>query len=183
MIQSDFEAFSEIVLGFAELKGKVLSKAGIKLYWNSMQHWSIEDFRRAANQLVRTCAWVPSPKEFEDLRKAAFPTGAEAWDMARKASGSCRELTRAGAFFGKGGTCGDELIDRAVAGIGGYAVIAMSTIEQMPFLEKRFCEHYKMLMDVEGTREALPQLMSTSKRQLKGPASIQSLLTREPYKP
>ena len=69
----DRKAFCEIVLGFAELKGKQLSAAAIELYWRSMQHWPLEDFRAAAQQLLRTCEFMPTPKDFEDLRRASKP--------------------------------------------------------------------------------------------------------------
>ena len=154
MRPQDRQPFLEIVLGFAELKGRTLSVPALELYWRAMRHWSIEDFKAAADQLLRTCKWMPEPKDFEDLRKAARPTAGEAWERARKASGTaivCGQVTH-------NGSCGDALIDRAVRAIGGYGVIAMSETSKLPFLERRFAEHYESIQDADEVREALPQI-------------------------
>jgi hypothetical protein len=173
MLESDYDAFYEVIAGFAELKGKELSLAAIKLYWGAMRHWDIADFRQAAEHLLRTCTFMPTPKDFENLRKAGRPTAAEAWERARRACGSaiqCGQVTH-------NGTCGDELIDRAVRGIGGYGVIAMTDTEKLPFLERRFAEHYDDLQDAEDTREAVPVITAPqTNRTLRGPVSARDLL-------
>jgi hypothetical protein len=160
--------FLEIVVGFAELKGKQLSAPALELYWRSMQLWPLEDFRAAAELLVRTFDWMPTPKHFEDLRKAGRPTVGEAWERARKACGSaiqCGQLTH-------NGTCGDELIDRAVRAIGGYGAIAMCEREKLPFLERRFCEHYDAMQDADDVREAVPQIATDNRPRLQGPRRL-----------
>src|SRR6186713_1042196 len=53
------------------------------------------------------------------------------------------------------GTCGDELIDRAVRAIGGYGVIAMCDRDKLAFLERRFAEHYADIESVDDVREAV----------------------------
>ena len=154
MTPDDRKAFAEVVIGFAELKGRKLSSASIELYWRSLQHWPIAAFRSAAEQLVRTCEFMPSPFHFEQLRKAGRPTPGEAWERARRASGTaiqCGQLTH-------NGTCGDELIDRAVRAIGGYGVIAMTDTDKLSFLERRFAEHYDAIRDADDIREAVPQI-------------------------
>jgi hypothetical protein len=154
MKKSDRADFAEIVLGFAELKGRSLSAPAIELYWRAMQSWSIEEFRAAAAQLLTTCEWMPTPKEFADLRKAGRDTAGEAWARARAACGTCRS----GGHYGSGGTCGDEFIDRVVRAIGGYRAIALSEIDKLHFLERRFAEHFETMRDAQEVREALPQI-------------------------
>lgn len=158
MTPQDRKAFLEVVIGFAELKGKQLSAPGLELYWHAMQHWSMEEFRAAANHLIRTCEFMPTPKDFEDLRKASRPVPAEAWIKARGAIRSCYQITAAGAVYGTGGTCGDPLIDRAVHAIGGYAAIAQCETDKLHFLERRFTEAYEAMEDAQEVRKALPQL-------------------------
>ena len=154
MTPDDRKAFAEVVIGFAELKGRKLSSASIELYWRSLQHWPIAAFRSAAEQLIRTCEFMPGPKDFEDLRKAGRPTPGEAWERARRASGTAIQCGR----ITQNGTCGDELIDRAARAIGGYGVIAMTDTDKLPFLERRFAEHYDTIRDADDTREAVPQI-------------------------
>lgn len=154
MTPGDYDRFCEVVMGFAELKGRQLSPAAIELYWRSLQHWPIGDFMAAAEQLVRTSKWMPGPEDFENLRKAGKPLPGEAWERARRASGTaiqCGQVTH-------NGSCGDELIDRAVRAIGGYGVIAMCETTKLPFLEKRFAEHYESMRETDSVREALPQI-------------------------
>jgi hypothetical protein len=175
MIPADYDRFCEVVIGFAELKGKSLSSPAIELYWRAMQNWSLEDFMSAAEQLLRTSDWMPTPKEFEDLRKAGRPTAGEAFERARQACGSaiqCGQVTH-------NGTCGDPLIDRAVRAIGGYGVIAMCDRDKLHFLEKRFAEHYESMQDADDTREAVPQIAAAEyAKRVSGPDHLRNMLSR-----
>ena len=173
MSPQDRQPFLEIVLGFAELKGRQLSAPALELYWRAMQHWSIEDFKAAADQLLRTCEWMPGPKEFEDLRKAGRPTAAEAWIQARAAAGSCYVGGAIG--YGPGGTCDNPLIDRAVRALGGYRAIALCHTDKLHYLERRFAEHYASLQDAEDVRQAVPQIAGPSTLNLIGPSSVRAL--------
>lgn len=157
MQPTDRAAFLEVIVGFAELKGKALSAPALELYWNAMQAWTLADFRAAAQHLVRTCEFMPTPKDFEDLKRAGQPTPAEAW---AKAVASCRTAWTPQGYVG--GTSGDPHIDAAVRGLGGYGAIAMCDTDKLPFLERRFCEHYETVQDATETREALPRIASKS---------------------
>jgi hypothetical protein len=155
----DRQRFLEVVIGFAELKGKQLSVPALELYWRALQHWPLADFMAAAEQLVRTSEFMPTPKDFEDLRKAGRPTCGEAWVDARATARQWRE--------GYSISSGDPFIDRVVRVIGGYRAIAMCDVDKMHFLERRFAEHFEEMQDTESTREALPNVM----RDLLGPPS------------
>jgi hypothetical protein len=168
MTSADRVQFLEIVVGFAELKGKQLSAGALELYWRSMQHWTLEAFRVAADQLVLSCEFMPTPKEFEDLRKAARPASGELWavilESARRGARSI-DLPPAAA--------------KALAAVGGLNTIGMSDVSKTQFLERRFCEHYESIQDIEDTREAVPQLMRTvnARPQLvRGPIGSRALL-------
>lgn len=156
MTPGDRQKFVEVVLGFAELKGKALSAPALELYWRSMQAWSLGDFLAAAEQLVRTSEFMPTPKDFEDLRKAGRPTAGEAWLEARACARGWREREPV--------RTGDRLIDRAVAAIGGYRAIAMCDMDRMGFLERRFAEHFEAMQDAEDVRESVPQLAYADNR-------------------
>ena len=180
MIADDRKKFIEIVIGFAELKGKQLSAPALELYWRSLQHWGMDDFRAAAEQLLRTCEFMPLPKDFENLRKAGRLTAGEAWARVL-------EFSRKGFSQWHGGgitrnnsvpSPDDRLIERAVNAIGGYDAIAMSPIDKTVFLEKRFCEHYATLQDADEVREAVPEIAYMGRRTLQGPQSIGNLLGR-----
>lgn len=150
MNSADRKAFVEVVVGFAELKGKQLSAAALELYWKSLQHWPLDEFRKAAEQLLRTCEFMPTPKDFEDLRKAGRPTCGEAWIEARATARVWRE--------GCSVSSGNAFVDHVVRVIGGYRAIAMCDVDKMHFLERRFAEHFEEMQDTQDTRTALPNL-------------------------
>jgi len=147
----DREPFLEIVMGFAELRGKTLSAPALELYWNSMQGWDLADFQAAANQLLRTCEWMPLPHHFEALRKAGRATPGEAWIEAR------RYLMWGLHGYTLHADC-PPLIAKAVRAVGGANVIAMCDEDKLTFLERRFTEHFEAIQDSLATREALPQI-------------------------
>lgn len=151
MQPNDRKPFLEIVVGLAELKGKQLSAPGLELYWNAMQAWDLADFRRAANELVRTCTFMPNPSDFEALRKAACELDTEqAWRMAL--AGVRTAYTPRGYT---GGTSGNEAVDRAVRTIGGYGAIAMCDEGKLHFLERRFAEAYGTVTEKASAQAAL----------------------------
>lgn len=162
MKPQDFESFSQVVAGFAELRGKQLSPAAIKLYWASMQHWSIEDFIRAAEHLILSCQFMPTPKDFEDLRKASGTTPGEAWALVLE---HCKGAYRSGKGIDDGGP-----IDTAVRGLGGYKAIALYDSDYLGALERRFAERLAETQDALEIRAALPNLPLTSGLQRLGHA-------------
>lgn len=153
MKNDDRDRFLEVVIGFAELKGRAMSAAALELYWRAMKHWPLDAFREAATQLVRTCEFMPMPKDFEDLRRAGRQTPGEAWArvLSHCASGSWRS----------GGT-GDPDIDAVAQMLGGYRTVAMTPTDRLGFIERRFCDHFEDLRDVNRTRQALPQVTHRS---------------------
>lgn len=169
MKPDDRMAFLEVVIGLAELKGKALSAPGLELYWRSMQHWELADFRAAAEQLVRACAFMPTPKDFEDLRRAARPSAGEAWaevlDYVRNGPGPSGLV----AYDHVDKPPTDPVLLAAVRAIGGFPAIAMSKTDQTPFLERRFAEHYEAIGDREEARQAVPSLMREAPRAISGP--------------
>jgi hypothetical protein len=139
MQPTDRAAFLEVVVGFAELKGKQLSAPALELFWNAMQGWTIGSFRSAASQLIRTCEFMPTPKDFEDIRRAASTeTAAEAWFTSGKTD--------------------DPLAARAmhIAAQGRY--VGHIPMDELQWVQKRFIEVYDELRDVTEIRQALPEI-------------------------
>ncbi len=140
MKPQDRKAFAEVVIAFAELKGKQLSAPAIELYWRAMEHWTLENFKAAAEQLLRTCEFMPLPADFEKLRRACDLTAGEAWELAlhgRATKGSRAE--RAARIASNGRYLGHMDIER-----------------ELPHVQRRFLQIYDELTDVETVREALP---------------------------
>lgn len=146
---TDRQKFVKTLNGLAALKpGKELTSEAIDIWWTSMRGWSIEEFVTAASHLAGSVEFMPSPFHFEQLRKASKPTDGEAWAEALK---RCTAW-RTGASWG-------DVIERAVAAVGGYRALAMADVESaLPHIERRFKEAYAEMDDAETVRQALPHL-------------------------
>jgi hypothetical protein len=159
MTPTDKSKFIKQLVGLAAIKpGKDLTPEAYEIWWQAMQSWSMEDFTAAAAQLARSVEFMPSPYHFEQLRKAGRPTAGEAWASVLRYVRS--DYSPSGLSIVNGGDTKpkSELIDRAVAALGGYRTIALSSTENTQFLERRFCEHYATIEDATDVRKAVPQI-------------------------
>lgn len=152
MRAQDRQAFGEVIAGFAELKGKQLSAPALELYWRAMRHWRLEDFRAAAEHLLRHCEFMPTPRDFERLRTAGRLTAGEAWAwvLSRYPAhrGEVREPTGAER----------AVIERAVRALGGWQTLDRCEVDKIGILERRFCEHFAAMRDADEVRAEVPQV-------------------------
>ncbi len=142
------EDFVRVLTGIAEIKGKDMTKEAFELWWNAMQGWEISDFKEAAGYLLKNCQFMPTPYDFEQLRKKNAPSAREAWAKA---------LQHAERDW-KQGVLGDTMIDRVISMLGGYRTLALTNSDKLGFLERRFIDAYNDFQDTNGVREALPNL-------------------------
>jgi hypothetical protein len=178
MLDSEKPKFCAILAGLAAvLPGAKLPKEAYEFWWNVMQRdaWTLFEFDEAAGHLSKSCDFFPTPGHFDRLRKAGRMTAGEAWETARKASGSaiqCGQITH-------NGTCGDPFIDSVVRAIGGYGAIAMCDRDKLPFLERRFADHFDAMQEAQDTREAVPQIVGpASSFRLSGPVKAGDVVAR-----
>jgi len=158
---SDREEFLQVLNGLAAIKSKELTKEAYELWWQSMKDWPINEFRDAAGFLLKNCQFMPTPYDFEQLRKKGEVSAHEAWAKAMNhAEGAWRQ-----------GLLGDDLTDRVIAMLGGYSVIAFTNQDKLGFLERRFLDAYNDLLDSGGVREALPDL--TERTRIKNGSPVQ----------
>ena len=156
MLPPEKPEFLKILNGLASIKpGAKLSPEGLSVWWLALREWTLEEFRAAASHLAKSVEFMPSPFHFERLRYATRPTAGEAFAKAVKhaASSAYRE-----------GMLGEPVTDAAVSALGGYRVIAMCDVDKLPFLERRFCEHYEAIQDAQEVRDELPMLKGPSRR-------------------
>jgi hypothetical protein len=153
MQSTDRLEFVRVLNGLAAVKRVELTKEAIELWWASMSRWSIEDFKAAASHLVSSCQFMPTPYDFQQLRKAGEPTAAEAWTLAIESAKHWRTPEK--LPFGR--------IGRAVRALGGYRALAMADTEKdLPHYARRFKDAYEEMTDVDSVREALPELTRAS---------------------
>jgi hypothetical protein len=141
--------FVRVLNGMAAIRRVDLTAEAISLWWAAMARWTLEDFKAAASHLIGATEFMPTPFDFNQLRRAGEPTPSEAWT---KAVAECRHW-RNPELLPNG------RIARAAAAVGGFRNIAMCNIEtDLPHVQRRFLEAYEELSDVDQVREALPQI-------------------------
>ena len=156
------EEFVRVLTGMAEVKGKEMTTEAFELWWNGMQGWEICDFKAAASYLLKNCQFMPTPFDFEQLRKKNAPSAHEAWAKAlQHADGPWRQ-----------GVLGDALIDQVVSMLGGYRTLALTDGDKLGFLERRFIDAYNDFQDTNVVREALPNLSQRPRLQNSSPVQI-----------
>ena len=143
MLPTDRPEFLRTLNGLAAIKGKELTPEALSLWWSAMAAWSIEDFKAAASHLAGEMEWMPQPFHFNQLRKAGELTPGEAW--LRVLNGA--QLEPGSRAY------------RAAQIVGGQQAIRHADIETaLPHIQRRFLTAYEELSDVDGVREALPQI-------------------------
>lgn len=164
MQPSDRAEFVKILNGLALTKpgASRLPGEALDMWWNCMQGWDIDTFRKAAAHLASTCEFMPNPYHFEQLRKAGNDTAGEAFAKARQI---VRRLSPREYY---GHDSGDAKLDAAIRACGGYEALAMCTTENIGFFERRFAEHFEAIGDAGETRLALPAFR-VERKELQGP--------------
>ena len=158
MVVTDKVHFLKVLNGMAAIKKSQLVPEAIELWWAYVADWSIEDFKAAAIEVLKRTAYMPCPKDFEDLRKAVRTTPGEAWDLVVKhaASSAYRD-----------GPLGDAEIDQCVRLLGGYGAIAKCDEDKLHFFERRFSENYEWIDKSNQVRKALPQIAAAQPERLR----------------
>lgn len=173
MQAEDFTRFKSVMTGMAKLYERDLDKLLLDAYWLALKSWSLQDFEQAAGRLTATSKFMPRPADFNELREAGRETAGEAWALVLDA------VRHSGYSAGI-----SQLIDRAVQACGGYRAIGQTTDDGLPFIERRFAEHFKTMQDAEDAREAVPQIAyGEEKPRLNGPKSINQIIAEIVGKP
>jgi hypothetical protein len=155
MQRDDFQRFRAVMTGMAKVYERELDGLLLDAYWLALGSWSLEDFESGAAHLMRTSKFMPRPADFNELRKASLPTAGEAWAaVLEHLKAGTREWTDGGRTWDGGPTITAE-IDKSVAVLGGYRALAMMPTKELPWMERRFAEHYGDLTEAAQRREVI----------------------------
>lgn len=163
MTPTDKPGFVAVLVGLAAVKpGKGLTPEALEIWWNAMQRWELADFREAASHLARSVEFMPSPYDFEQLRRAGRRTSQEAWsevlEFVRKGFHRFKDDWGLSITDRTQGRKLDDRIERAVHCLGGYKAIAMCDEDKLHFLGRQFNEAYDAMQDADEVRASVPQL-------------------------
>lgn len=183
--EAEKSSFVAALTELAAMKpGAKISERQHAVWWRtfSASTWTLEEFRQACAHFVTGIEFMPNPYHFDQLRKSMRTAPGEAWafvlDFVRK--GYHRAHERVSSAPKMDVPCVAPSIAKAVAAIGGFEAVAMSNRDQIPFLERRFAEHFEDLREADDLRESVPQIAAASASTLRvhGPKSAQQLMSQ-----
>lgn len=139
MTRDDFMRFAQSLSAMSELYGKPLSEGAITLWWQALQRYDIEQIEAA----IRGCVEDPEGGQFmpkpADIIKRLDGT---ATDRSLMAWGKVLDaMQRVGAYSSV--VFDDGLIHAAVEDMGGWVKLCRSGVDELPFMQRRFCDTYR----------------------------------------
>lgn len=146
-----FEEFSPCFSVMCEYYGTKFGEGITRLYFESLEHYDIEDFKKACRKITTTRVYPLMPKiaEFVEAIEGSLEERAvEAWDEAMNA------CTKYGPYLSV--SFADEAINRAVNHIvGGWDKINNCGLDELVWVKKEFLSAYKAYAGKELARTRL----------------------------
>lgn len=140
MTATDRRGFAELLAGVYALKSKSLSEAVLEIWWRSLAGYDLAAVADALGRHVTnpdTGQFLPMPADVvKMLGGTTKDASLIAWsklDMAVRRIGSWTTVV-----------FDDPLIHRVVDELGGWVWLCSQTEKEWPFVERRFCEHYRV---------------------------------------
>lgn len=139
MKTEDFEGFRELIQGVYDFYGKELSRFALDVWWNALRQYDLDVIRRAMSMHCTnpdTGQFCPKPADVVRMvggttRDAALM----AWNKVQEA------VSRAGAYRS---VCFDDpIINRVLLDMGGWPEICAKQMDELPFVERNFCDRYR----------------------------------------
>jgi hypothetical protein len=140
MRREDWKRFSMALTAMSELYGKSISEGAQLLWWRSLERFDIEQVERAFAEAVQNPEggqFMPKPA---DLIRAMQGTATDrsliAWGKVLDA------MQRVGAYTSV--VFDDGAIHAAIEDMGGWMKLCRSSTDELPFLQRRFCDAHKV---------------------------------------
>lgn len=149
---NDKRLFAETLTGIAEIYGKEVSKAGMRIWWSALERFSDSQVQKALTDHAtdpERGQFMPKPGDIV-RRIEGTPE-----DAAMAAWAKVDHATRR-VGTGPAWVFDDPKIHRALLAIGGLSVLGNATETDWPHLCREFCKRYSSPMN-EGAYE--PKLM------------------------
>ena len=147
----EFKEFMPCFSLMCEYYGAKFGEGITRLYFESLEHYDIEEFKKACKKITTTRVYPTMPKiaEFVEAIEGSIDERAvEAWDEAMNACAKYGPY-RSVSFV-------DEAINRAVSHIvGGWDKINNCGLDELVWVKKEFLSAYKAYAGKELTRTRL----------------------------
>lgn len=155
MNDTDKKQFAYLMAGVGEAFQKDLSKPALRIYWEVLKPYTLEEVEQAVFKLLKTrtiTGTIPVPAEIiqaMDSRQASLPSAAEVWDLILKAA--------------EAGMDKPDIPDpasKALSVVGGYRELTKTSYESLRYAFPKFQSAYNEMADRERyairSGEALP---------------------------
>ena len=146
MRDADKPAFVELMSGVLSFYGKDLTQFALRVWWQACQQFDLDQVSKAFSAHLmdpEQGRFCPMPA---DIVKALQGTHG---DRALVAWGRVYESIRSvGAY--QDADLGDPAAHAAVMDMGGWPTLCRSKTDELPFLQKRFCELYRSYLKRAG---------------------------------
>jgi hypothetical protein len=157
MKQSDRQEFMELITDVLAFYKQDVSDFAISVWWQACQNFEMEQVRKA----LTAHAMCPDRGQFSpkpaDLVRALQGTHTDrallAWNKAYQA------ISQFGAY--NGCDLGDPASHAAIQSMGGWVKFCQSEVDELPFLQKRFCDFYRTYT-TRGVQDAPQRLIGIS---------------------
>lgn len=146
MRTEDKTRFAELVTAIAEIYGKSMSQAGLKLWWSALERFSYEQVEAAMTRHSQDAdrgQWMPKPADIvRQIEGTPDDAAMEAWGKVDQA------VRRIG--YGPHIVFDDPKIHKVLQEMGGFAQFGKATEEEMGYLRHAFTKRYASCRDVTG---------------------------------
>lgn len=125
--------------GVHDFYGKDVSRFALDVWWNALQQYDLDVIRRALSLHCTnpdTGQFCPKPADVVRM------VGGSTKDAALMAWAKVQEaVSRVGSYQS---VCFDDpIINRVISEMCGWPGLCAKTMEELPFVEKNFCERYR----------------------------------------
>lgn len=137
--ESERKEFAELIAGVYAYHRAQVSPAVIGMYWRGCQRWSLEQVRKALDELTMDAEAGKFVPKIGDLTRVLEGTRTDraqlAWGRVLEAAESIGAYTDV-AFD-------DPAIHATVEDLGGWVKVCRSETKDLGYLQHRFCESYR----------------------------------------
>jgi hypothetical protein len=139
MRPSDKAKFLEVLGGVHDFYGKELSSFAGKVWWQACERFEVEQVTKALSAHLMDAEhgrFMPKPADIvRQLQGTNTDRSLLAWGKVMDAA------QRVGAYTSVG--FDDGLVHAAIEDIGGWVALCRCEMDELPFLQRRFCDSYK----------------------------------------
>jgi hypothetical protein len=139
MNQTDFERFVETLSACADLYGKTLGEPALRIWWQTMERFDFREFDRALRRCIEspdTGQFMPKPADvIRHIDGSSSDRALVAWGRVFDA------MSRVGAYSSV--DFAEPAIHAAIVDLGGWVKLCRSEEDELPFIQKRFCDAYR----------------------------------------